>query len=374
MIETPGILWSLLFFLLAIAPLIFIHEMGHYLVGRWCGVKADVFSIGFGKPVAGWTDRRGTRWQIGWMPLGGYVRFAGDMSPVSQASDEWLKFPAAERNQTFQSKTVWQRALIVLAGPLTNFLFAFVVMAVLFATYGEPRTPPVISAVEAGSAAEAAGLRPGDRIVEVNNVRITRFEDIAGIVAIRPLETLPVVAEREGRQFTLMLTPRAKLLRDRFGNEARVGRVGIGAGRQVVERLSPLEIPAASLRFTVASVQTMAQTLGQIVMGKRSVDELGGPVKMAKYSGEQATLGLIGFILFMTMVSINLGFINLLPIPTLDGGHLLFYLAEAIRRKPLPLEAQEWAFRGGLAALLTFMLFVTGNDLGLWTRLGGLIG
>lgn len=374
MIETPGIFWSIAFFVLAIAPLIFIHEMGHYLVGRWCGVKAEVFSIGFGRPVAGWTDKRGTRWQVGWLPLGGYVRFAGDMSPVSEASDDWLKLPSEERNKTFQAKAVWQRALIVLAGPAVNFLFAIVVMVFLFGFYGEPRTPPVVAGVQAGSAAAAAGLQPGDRILSVGGTQVSRFEDIGRIVAIRPAEPVRLVGERNGAQFTLTIVPRATVLRDRFGNEAKVGRIGIAAGKQVVERLGPLELPGAAVRFTIISVQMMAETLGQIVTGRRSVDELGGPVKMAKFSGEQATLGLIGFILFMTMVSINLGFINLLPIPTLDGGHLMFYAAEAIRRKPLPMQAQEWAFRGGLALLLTFMIFVTANDLGLWTRLGGLIG
>jgi regulator of sigma E protease len=374
LIETPGVLWSILFFVLAISPLVFIHEMGHYLVGRWCGVKADVFSIGFGRAIAGWSDKRGTRWQVGWIPLGGYVRFAGDMSPVSEASDEWLALPVTERNQTFQSKAVWQRALIVLAGPVVNFLFAILVMAALFGFYGEPRTPPVVAGVQAGSAADKAGLRTGDRIIEVGGTSVSRFEDIGRVVAIRPLESLSVVGERAGQRFSVSIIPRVTVLKDRFGNEARIGRIGIAAGPQVIQRLGALEIPAAAVRFTVISVQTMAETLGQIITGRRSVDELGGPVKMAKYSGEQATLGLVGFILFMTMVSINLGFINLLPIPTLDGGHLMFYAAEAIRRKPLPLQAQEWAFRGGLALLLTFMVFVTANDLGLWARLGGLIG
>ncbi len=374
MIETPGILWSILFFVLAISPLVFIHEMGHYLVGRWCGVKADVFSIGFGRSIAAWNDKRGTRWQIGWLPLGGYVRFAGDMSPVSEASDEWLALPAAERNQTFQSKTVWQRSLIVLAGPAVNFLFAIVVMIALFGLYGEPRTPPVVASIQAGSAAEAAGLKAGDRVIEIGGSSVSRFEDIGRIVAIHPREPLGLVGERAGQRFTVSITPRVTVLKDRFGNEAKIGRIGIGAGKQVIQQLGPLELPGAALRFTVISVQTMAETLGQIVTGRRSVDELGGPVKIAKYSGEQATLGLLGFILFMTMISINLGFINLLPIPTLDGGHLMFYAAEAIRRKPLPMQAQEWAFRGGLAMLLAFMVFVTANDLGLWARLGGLIG
>jgi regulator of sigma E protease len=374
LIVAQNIGWSAMFFILAISPLVFIHEMGHYLVGRWCGVKADVFSIGFGRPVFGWSDRRGTRWQVGWLPLGGYVKFAGDMSAVSQPSDEWLALPAAERNQTFQSKALWQRALIVLAGPLVNFLFAIIVMGALFGTYGEPRTPPVIAVIERGSVAEAAGVQIGDRITAVNGNNITSFEDIRRVVTIHPGEPMTLKLIRAGQPVTLSVIPRAITLHDKFGNKARVGRFGIGPAKQVIEPLALSELPGAGLRFTIGSVQMMAQTLGQVVSGRRSVDELGGPVKLAKYSGEQARVGPVDFIVFMTMISINLGFINLLPIPTLDGGHLLFYAAEAVRRKPLGLRAQEWAFRSGLALLLTFMIFVTANDLGLWTRIAGLIG
>jgi len=374
LITIPGILWSILFFALAIAPLVFIHELGHYLVGRWCGVKVETFAIGFGKPVAAWTDRHGTRWQIGWLPLGGYCKFAGDMSAASEPSDEWLALPPEERNRTFQAKPVWQRALIVVAGPAVNFLFAIVVFAALFGTYGEPRTPPVIAFVEAGSAADAAGLKIGDTISAIGGTSIDRFEDVARIVQIHPLERMRVEGQRAGEPFAVDIVPKATLVRDRFGNEARIGRFGIGGGRQVFVKLAPHEIVGASLRFTAASVSMMAETLGQVVTGRRSVDELGGPVKMAKYSGEQATLGPLGFILFMTMVSINLGFINLLPIPTLDGGHLVFYAAEAIRRKPVGLRAQEWAFRSGLVMLLGFMIFVTVNDLGIWRGIAGLIG
>ena len=377
MIDSPGFLWTILFFVLAIFPLVVLHELGHLLVGRLFGVRADVFSIGFGKSLAAWRDRYGTRWQVGWLPLGGYVKFAGDMSAASEPSDEWLRLPAEERNRTFQSKPVWQRALIVLAGPAANFAFAILVFVAVFGLYGESRTPPIVASVVAGSAAEAGGLRAGDRIVQIAGSEVTRFEDIARTVAMRPNETLPVMIERGGTALTLSLTPRADLLRDRFGNEFKRGLLGIAAAKRITVPLSPIEAVGASLRFTVASVQMMAETLWQIVSGRRSVAELGGPVKIAQVSGQQATLGPLEFVLFMTMISINLGFINLLPIPTLDGGHLAFYAAEAVRRKPVGLAAQEWAFRGGLAILLGFMVFVTINDLaglGLFAGLAGLIG
>jgi regulator of sigma E protease len=368
---------TILSFLLVIGPLIFVHELGHYFAGRWFGVKADAFSIGFGKEIAGWTDKRGTRWKIGWLPLGGYVKFAGDMNPASTPSNEWLAMPPEERNKTFQSKPVWQRFIIVLAGPLVNFLFAIAVYIGVFASYGEPRTPALVSAVVEGSAADRAGLRPGDRIVELNGQNITRFEDVAAFVRIRPEERVRVEIERGGKTLELFAVPDAQTVRDNFGNEAKMGLLGISPAGRVIEPLQPHQLVGAAVRQTVDTVQMMVVTLGQVVTGTRSVKEMGGPLKIAQYSGQQASLGWLDFMWFMSIISINLGFINLLPIPLLDGGHLLFYLIEGVRRKPLKPEAQEWAFRTGLAALLALMIFVTLNDLasfGVWKALGGLIG
>jgi regulator of sigma E protease len=374
LIETPGILWSILFFALAIAPLIFIHEMGHYLVGRWCGVKAEVFSIGFGTPLARWTDKRGTRWQVGWMPLGGYVRFAGDMTATSEPSAEWLSLPPEERNRTFQAKPVWQRALIVFAGPATNFLFAIIVFVGVFSFYGEPRIDPVIGTVIAGSAAEHAGLRSGDRIVAIEGNAISRYDQIAMLVQVRANQSTRFTIQRGTSSFDVAVTPQAQQVENPGGAPVMLGRIGVASGPVRMVSLKPWELPGAAINFTGQAVGGMMQGLQQIVVGQRSVNELGGPVKMARISGEVAQGPPIQFLIFMTMISINLGFINLLPIPTLDGGHLLFYAAEAVRRKPVGLRAQEWAFRSGLVVLLAFMFFVTVNDLGLWNRLAGLIG
>jgi regulator of sigma E protease len=375
--ESPGILWTVLSFLLVIGPLVFVHEMGHYLAGRWFGVKSEAFSIGFGREIAGWTDKQGTRWKIGWLPLGGYVKFAGDMNPASTPGPEWLSLPAEERNRTFQAKPVWQRFIIVAAGPLVNFLFAILIYIGIFASYGEPRTPPVVAAVSENSAAARAGLRPGDEIEAINGTAIERFEDIAAYVRIRPGEQLSLSVERGGQDIRLAATPDAQTVRDNFGNEAKVGLLGIAPAARVIEPLAPHQLVGAAVRQTVDTVQMMVVTLGQVVTGTRSVKEMGGPLKIAQYSGQQASLGFIDFLWFMTIISINLGFINLLPIPLLDGGHLLFYLIEGVRRRPLKPEAQEWAFRTGLAALLALMIFVTLNDLasfGVWEALGGLIG
>src|SRR5688572_7647036 len=231
---SPGLTWYLIGFLLVIGPLVFVHELGHYLVARWFGVKAEVFSIGFGRGIAGWTDRRGTRWTIGWLPLGGYVRFAGDMSPASEPSREWLELPPEERAKTFQAKKLWQRFLIVLAGPLTNILVAILILCAFLLAYGQPRTAPVVDEVLARSAAAEAGIRRGDRIVSVAGARVEYFEDISRFVILHPGEPLPVRFVRAGRELEVVATPKADLLRDKFGNEFRRGLLGIKpGGRQV---------------------------------------------------------------------------------------------------------------------------------------------
>jgi regulator of sigma E protease len=374
--DNPGIPWTILSFLLVIGPLIFVHELGHYFVGRWFGVQADAFSIGFGREIVGWTDRRGTRWKVGWLPLGGYVKFAGDMNPAGQASPEWLALPAEERARTFQAKPVWQRFLVVLAGPATNFLAAILILTGFNLAYGVPQTPAVVGAFDRPSAAAQAGLRPGDRILRVDGKDIDRFEDIIPIVALKIDGPLKLEIDRQGRRFEVDVTPRMVSEKDQFGNEMRRPMLGIAPAGQVLKPTSPLGAVAASARQCWVVVATTIRGLGQIVTGRRSVKEMGGPLKIAKFSGEQASMGLLAFLWFLAVISINLGFINLLPIPMLDGGHLFFYGIEAVRRKPLRPEAQEWAFRTGLAALLALMILVTFNDLasfGLWSKLGGLI-
>jgi regulator of sigma E protease len=374
--DNPSFLWTVLSFLLVIGPLIFVHELGHYFVGRWFGVKAEIFSIGFGREIAGWTDRRGTRWKVAWLPLGGYVKFAGDMNAAGQASPEWLALPPEERALTFQAKPVWQRFLVVAAGPVTNFLAAILILSGFNLAYGVPQTPAVIGIVRAGSAAEQVGLRPGDRIVRIDGTSVEWFEDILPVVALKTGGPVKLDIERQGRPLHVAALPRMLSETDRFGNETRRPVLGIEPADQVLTPVSPLGAVAASGRQCWVVVSTTVKGLGQIITGRRSVKELGGPIKIAKFSGEQASMGLLHFLWFLAVISINLGFINLLPIPMLDGGHLFFYGIEAVRRKPLRPEAQEWAFRTGLAALLALMILVTFNDLasfGLWSKLGGLI-
>jgi len=376
MLHSPGFVFTLLSFLLVIGPLVFVHELGHYLVGRWCGVKADVFSIGFGRELFGWTDRRGTRWKVGWLPIGGYVKFAGDMNPASQPSKEWLSLPSEQRARTFQAKALWQRFLIVAAGPVTNFLFAVVLFIGIFAVIGYPTTPAIVTGVEQGSPADRAGIQPGDRIVAIGGKNIHNFAELVEYVVLRPGEATELDLERRGARLRFSVTLAERELSDPFHNRARGGVLGVSSTLIAFERLPLSRLPGQAVAQTRDTLEGIVVALGQLVEGRRSVKELGGPLKMAQISGQQASLGWLPLFWLMAVISVNLGFINLLPIPMLDGGHLLFYLVEAIRRKPLKPEAQEWAFRAGLAALLMLMVFVTFNDLasfGLWKQLGGLI-
>lgn len=377
MIQNPGFLLTVLAFVAVIGPLVFVHELGHYLVARWCGVKAEAFSIGFGPEIAAWVDRRGTRWRIGALPLGGYVRFKGDMNAASQTDPAWLQLPSAERAESFPAKPLWQRAAIVAAGPLINFLFAILVLATFAVVHGESRTPAVAGQVQAGSAAAAAGIQPGDRIVSLNGREMATFDDIRLYAQIRPDEPVTILIERAGQNIERQGRVGAVQERDGFGNSFRIGRLGIAPGDPVIEPVALWRAPIVAIKQTGQIVRTMVETLGQILGGGRSVKELGGPLKIAEVSGQAATLGLEGFVFFMALISINLGFINLLPIPMLDGGHLLFYGVEAIQRRPVSPRVQEWAYRSGLAMLLAMMMLVTFNDLssfGLWERLSGLIG
>lgn len=377
MIQNPGFLLTVLAFVAVIGPLVFVHELGHYLVARWCGVKAEAFSIGFGPEIAAWVDRRGTRWRIGALPLGGYVRFKGDMNAASQTDPAWLQLPSAERAESFPAKPLWQRAAIVAAGPLINFLFAILVLATFAVVHGESRTPAVAGQVQAGSAAAAAGIQPGDRIVSLNGREMATFDDIRLYAQIRPDEPVTILIERAGQNIERQGRVGTVQERDGFGNSFRIGRLGIAPGDPVIEPVALWRAPIVAIKQTGQIVRTMVETLGQILGGGRSVKELGGPLKIAEVSGQAATLGLEGFVFFMALISINLGFINLLPIPMLDGGHLLFYGVEAIQRRPVSPRVQEWAYRSGLAMLLAMMMLVTFNDLssfGLWERLSGLIG
>jgi regulator of sigma E protease len=360
--ESPSIIVMIVGFLLVLGPLVVLHELGHYAVGRLFGVKADVFSVGFGKEIFGRTDRRGTRWKLSAIPLGGYVQFAGDMNPASQPSPEWLSLPASERAMTFQAKPLWQRALIVAAGPLTNMVVAVAIFAAFFVAFGKEVTSPVVARFAEQSTAREAGLQVGDRIAAVDGQDVPSFSGLARRIELYPGEVVQLSVIRGGERQVFSVPIASTWIKDQFGNSARVGRIGIMSEGLEWKKVGPGEAVVLAFEHCGAIVRMMVAGIGQILTGQRSVDELGGPIKIAKYSGEQLSLGPLVFVQFVALISINLAFINLLPIPALDGGHLAFYAAEAVRRKPLGPRSQEWAYRTGIAFVLALMLFVTIND------------
>lgn len=377
MIQSVGWAWTIFFFILALGPLVFFHELGHYLVARWCGVKAEVFSVGFGREVLGWTDKRGTRWKIAWLPLGGYVRFAGDANAASQADDSWQELSEAEKAQCLPAQPAWKKILISFAGPGANFLLAILIYTGLFAGLGQSVTPPVVGSVVANGAAAAAGLKIGDRITSIDGREVEDFRGIGILVAANPGQLIPLTVVRGGKEQVINLTPSVVMERDRFGNTFRIGRIGIGSTPPQIVRTSLWEAPILATRETGKNISLIAYGLWQLVTGRQSVKDLGGPIMIAKTSGEVATGGWIAFLSFLAFMSINLGFINLLPIPVLDGGHIVFNTVEALRGKPLNARVVEWVFMAGFFMLMSLMVFVTINDLtryGVFNRLAGLIG
>ena len=350
-------------FLVVLTVLVFVHELGHYLIARRNGVKIEVFSIGFGPELFGWWDRAGTRWKFSTIPLGGYVKMFGDADASSGLPIARLgELTVAEREVSFPCKPVGQRAAIVAGGPIANFVFAIVVLAVLFMTYGQPFTPAEVGQVMPGSAAEEGGIRKGDAIVSIDGRTIDRFEDVQQVVRLNPNVPMTMVVRRDGELVSLQVTPRRVEESDRLGRR-QIGQLGIrGGGTKYVKR-----DPAGAIAHAVSEIWNLSAStvaaMWQMVIGTRTTEELGGPLRIAQLSGEIAQGGVVPLLWFMAVLSVNLGLINLFPVPVLDGGHLLYYAAEAIRGKPLGQRAQEYGFRLGLALVLTLMVFATWNDL-----------
>ena len=375
MIPTPPLWLTLVAFVCALGPLVFFHELGHYLVARAFGIPAETFSIGFGRELVGWTDRQGTRWKIGWLPLGGYVKFVGDMSPASEPAD-LEAVPEELRSRVFQVRPVWQRFLVVLAGPAANFLLAIIILTAFFSLVGTPQTN-VVGNVLANTGAAAAGIVPGDRILSVANQHTATFEEIARVVVIRPNETVPVEIDRDGVTRLVTVKLGSKMTPDATGRKFNAGVLGILSTTQVSRPVPLLRAVPLAVQQTAGMTRAIVDGLSQIIRGRVSPKQLGGPITIARVAGSGAELGFLPFIGLIALLSINLGFINLLPVPMLDGGHLFFYVIEAVRRRPLSAQALEVAFRGGLALVFALMVFLTINDLGslgLWDRLQRLIG
>jgi regulator of sigma E protease len=375
MLPQPPLWLVLIAFVCALGPLVFFHELGHYLVARLFGIPAEAFSIGFGRALVGWTDRRGTRWKVGWLPLGGYVKFVGDMSPASEPGN-LDGVPEHLRDRIFQVRPVWQRFLVVLAGPAANFLLAILIFAGFFSLIGTPLTNAVGGIVPKSPAA-VAGIQPGDRIVSVAGRETPTFNDVSNVVLVRPNEIVRVEIERDGVTRELNIRLGSAMLSDGTSRTMRGGVLGIRSSLQVGKPVSIFRAVPMAADYTLRLTRAIVDGVVQLVRGQVSTKQLGGPITIARVAGQGAELGILPFVQLLALLSINLGFINLLPVPMLDGGHLFFYAVEAVRRRPLSARSLDLAFRGGLAVILALVVFTTINDLGslgLWDRLQRLIG
>ncbi|MGF1562495.1 MAG: RIP metalloprotease RseP [Geminicoccaceae bacterium] len=346
-------------FLIVLSVVVFVHEWGHFIIARLNGVRVEVFSIGFGPELFGFNDKHGTRWKVSALPLGGYVKMLGDADAASATTDE----AHAQDADAFPSKSVWQRMAIVAAGPAANFLFAIIVLALLFAVVGRPFTPAEVGELSEGGAAEAAGLLPGDRILAIGDSELDSFTDLQQIVSTSPGEPLEFVIERDSSVFSVEVTPELSEITDRFGNTREVGLIGVTHSQLDFVRSNPISAVGEAVGETWRMVSVTLQALGQMIVGARGTEDLGGPLRIAQMSGQVAQDGIVPAIWFTAVLSINLGLINLFPIPMLDGGHLVFYSIEALRGRPLGERSQEMAFRFGLALVLSLMIFATWNDL-----------
>lgn len=355
-------------FLFVLTVVVFVHEMGHYLVGRWCGIGVNAFSIGFGPELIGFNDRHGTRWKLSAIPLGGYVKFVGDMNATSTPDQGTMDALSAEQRKiAFHTQPVWKRALTVFAGPAFNFLLTIAVFTVMFAVYGKYVSEPVVAEVRPDSPAAAAGIQPGDRFVSVDGAPVESFTDVQRLVSGRAGDPIVFVVSRDGGEVTVTATPEVMEQTDALGNVVKLGVIGVvstpesGQPRQV--SFTPAGALVEAVEDTGYIIARTGQFLKRFVVGREDKCQLGGPIKIAKISGQAAKLGFEWVVQLVAMLSVGIGILNLLPIPPLDGGHLVFYGLEAIKGRPVSEKAMEAVYRVGLFLVLAFMVFVFWNDL-----------
>jgi regulator of sigma E protease len=363
-----GLIGYVVPFLFVLTIVVFFHELGHFLVGRWAGVKVLTFSLGFGPELFGFNDHHGTRWKISAIPLGGYVKFFGDETEASTPSAETLaQMTPEERNLSFHHKKVGPRAAIVAAGPIANFLLAIVIFACMFTFFGKPNTSARVDKVEANSAAAAAGFQAGDVVTAIDGSKIETFSDMQRIVSGRAGERLTFTVKRGEADLQLQGTPELREVKDPFGNVQRLGVLGItrqtAAGDVVTERVDPATAVWLGVKETWFVIDRTLSYVSRIFTGRESADQVGGPLRIAQMSGQVASIGLGALIQLAAVLSISIGLLNLFPVPLLDGGHLLFYAIEAARGRPLSDRAQEVGFRIGLGLVLMLMVFATYNDI-----------
>jgi regulator of sigma E protease len=363
-----GFLAYLLPFLFVLTIVVFFHELGHFMVARWVGVKVLIFSVGFGPELLGFTDRHGTRWKLSAIPLGGYVKFFGDQNAASVPDQDTVAtMTAQERAQSFFYKSVPRRAAVVAAGPIANFILAILIFAGIFMLHGKPATSARVDSVQPGAAADVAGFKPGDIIQSINGQEIKTFADMQRIVSGSAGQTLQVAVSRGGEDMLLKAVPELKEIKDSFGNVHRVGVLGITRSMATedlkMDKAPPLTALKMGVEETWFVVDRTLSYLGGVIVGRETADQLGGPIRIAQISGQVATVGMVALVHLTAVLSVSIGLLNLFPIPLLDGGHLLFYAIEALRGKPLSDRAQELGFRIGLAIVLMLMIFATFNDI-----------
>ncbi len=365
-----SVAWAIPAFLFVLTLVVFFHELGHFLVGRWCGVKVEAFSVGFGPELFGFTDRKGTRWRFALLPLGGYVKFHGDAGAASTPDTQALAaMPKAERDVSFHGQPVWKRAAIVAAGPIANFLLAIVIFAGTFYVYGRSIILPRVAAVQEGSVAAAAGFLPGDYVLSIDGRAVRSFGDLSKIIAASAETQLSFEIDRGGVRKVIAATPERKDVKTPFGNH-RVGRLGVQASNLATdirtESYGLGESVSMAVDETWYVVERTGAYVGGLFRGKETVEQISGPLRIAEVSGAVARIGLDALLGLAAIISISIGLINLAPVPLLDGGHLMFYAIEALRGRPLSERSQEYGFRVGLALVLMLMLFATSNDLLHW--------
>lgn len=347
----------------------FFHELGHFLVARWCGIAVKTFSIGFGPEIVGFNDKHGTRWRFSWIPLGGYVKFIDDDNVASaQAGGKTFEQLSPEdRARSFQGKPLWARAAVVAAGPIANFLLAIAIFTAIFTFFGEQTTAAKVDVVNPGSAAEKAGFKPGDKVISVDGEAIESFGQMQRLVGTSPGEPLNFKVERDGKTIDLVATPELKEITDNFGNKIRIGLLGIQRSASPddwsLKRHDPFTAFVMAVKECYFVVSRSLGYLYGVITGREAADQLGGPIRIAQVSGQVATVGFLALLNLTAIISVSIGLINLFPIPMLDGGHLLFYGIEAVRGRPLSESTQEIGFRIGLAFVLMLMIFATWNDL-----------
>ncbi|WP_305987411.1 RIP metalloprotease RseP [Roseibium sp. MMSF_3544] len=355
-------------FLFVLTVVVFFHELGHFAVARWCNVKVDAFAVGFGREIFGWYDKRGTRWKLCMIPLGGYVKFAGDENAASVPSRELIaQMSEEERKTAFIAKPVWQRAAIVAAGPIANFLLAIVIFAALFGSAGKQGLLPVVEEVFPGGAADRGGIVAGDLIKEIDGREIHTFGELRQIVLMNGNVPLVFEVERGGDLVTLDVTPDYKKKEVFFGEQQMAGDIGLRGSADPANivriKYGPIDAIGEGVKETYRIMDGTVSYIWGIITQRQSADQLGGPIRVAEISGKVAEHGIIPLISLAAVLSVSIGLINLAPIPILDGGHLVFFAAEALRGKPLSERVQDVGFRIGLGLVLMLMVFVTWRDI-----------